>query len=198
MVSINKIFGNWTIIKEAERKNGKKQWLCKCACGSLKVVDNYKLKSGYSKSCGCLKAMITKQIKTTHGFCGTKTYNTWRSIVDRCNRQKSTCYKKYGMKGIKICHRWLKFENFLDDMGIRPDGMTIDRIDNNKGYEIGNCRWSTPEQQAWNKKNTKLFYYCGENKPLPYFAKKYHLSLSMVGQRIRRGWSIDKALVPNR
>lgn len=137
-----------TIIELAGRsKSGKLLWLCACDCGNSTIVQSDNLNSGHTKSCGCL---MGKQ-SFIHGYKDTKTYNSWRRIKQHCLNPNSHGYKNYGGRGIKICNDWLIFENFLRDTGERPEGMTIDRINNDGDYEKSNCKWSTPLEQANNR-----------------------------------------------
>lgn len=158
---IGQTFGKLTVIEAAGHlPNGKsslKAVLCKCSCGNMKVVAQVRLRNGRTKSCGCLvleKARLSKGAPVKHAQCWSPTYSSWAGMKARCLNSKQASFKNYGGRGIKVCERWMDFRNFLQDMGERPEGMTIDRIDVNGGYEPGNCRWATSEQQASNKRNT--------------------------------------------
>lgn len=141
-------------------KFGNKQWRCICDCGNAKVIIGTNLRKGLTKSCGCLHKEIAKEEgkKTAkHGMTRTKTYKSWIAMVRRCTKPTDQAWKYYGQAGISVCDRWLNsFENFYADMGKRPDGMSIDRINPFKGYSPENCRWADAKTQATNTKRNYL------------------------------------------
>jgi len=152
-------------------KYGNVLWLCKCDCGKEKIIPGYQVRNGRIKSCGCLKKerdkIFGKLHSITHGYCRTKTYNAWASMIQRCTNPNNQAYKNYGGRGIKICNRWLKFENFLEDVGEIPEGLTFDRINNNQGYFPNNWRLATAKEQNRNKRNIKLYNYNGKIQCMP-------------------------------
>jgi len=150
-------FGRWTVIKRLENTEyGNTRWLCECECGNSKKLLGGRLVSGGSQSCGCLRR--DNLIKHGHAMKGliSRTYTTWISMLQRCNNSKNRNYRHYGGRGIKVCERWLKFENFLEDMGERPEDLTLERENNDGNYEPGNCKWITQKKQCRNNRHTKL------------------------------------------
>jgi hypothetical protein len=160
-------YGKLTVIGWTARRhsNGHRQYICRCDCGNRVVVIAGNLKSGNSTSCGCHKAAVLAagiqlrhghSRKTVNGVDGrTRTYNSWRSMWDRCTCPKLQSYRYYGARGISVCDRWADFEAFLEDMGERPAGRTIDRLDSDGDYEPDNCQWSTPTEQIHNRRSTR-------------------------------------------
>ena len=150
-------FGRLTAIKPNGNKNDNITWECGCECGSTVTVRTRDLRSGNTKSCGCLRKSLGKKSLTTHGMYGHPIYNTYRNMLKRCNNPKDTDYPHYGGRGIKICDRWNNFENFYKDMFPSwKESLTIDRKDNNGNYEPSNCSWENREIQAQNQRTTKL------------------------------------------
>lgn len=157
------VFERLTVNERAGRNNdGKILYRCTCVCGNEVVVASYKLRSGHTRSCGCLqreRAVENGRATIRHGHCVnrtmTGTYKSWKGMWDRCTNVNHIGFEHYGGRGISVCRRWRLFENFLADMGDRPTGMSLDRIDNEGDYEPGNCRWATWNQQAANRRKAR-------------------------------------------
>lgn len=147
-------FGLTTAIEPTgDKKWGVSLWRCACQCGREHIAAVNSLKSGLVKSCGCLKGIVARGKESAHGLRGTPAYKSWDSMIQRCLNKNSTSYKRYGEAGISVCDKWRDFPKFLEDMGERPPGTSLDRIDPFGNYEAGNCRWATPTMQSRNKKN---------------------------------------------
>lgn len=171
---------------------GESKWHCLCNCGKEKILKTAKLTTGHTKSCGCLAK--TNAVK--HNAVGTKEYITWTNIKARCTNPNNTSYKNYGGRGITIIDTWLNsFENFYNDMGDCPDGFSIERVENNKGYNKDNCIWASSKTQSMNRRSNFIVSYKGEEKPLKQWCDDLKLDYKKVFARIRQlNWSIEKAL----
>jgi hypothetical protein len=179
-------FNRLTIISfdHQHTKTGKKFYLCQCDCGNQKVIVGYSVVEGITKSCGCLQKEINIQRSTSHGCSYTITYSKWAGIRNRCLNPNDKQYPNYGGRGIKICNRWLNFENFLEDMGECPEHLEIDRIDNNGDYEPENCRWTTHLNNVNNKRVTIFIIYNGEEISISNAARKYNIRRGALYARI--------------
>lgn len=134
----------------------------------------------------------------THGMANTMIYGAWRTMRTRCENPKSQYFANYGGRGITVCDRWKRFEDFYADMGDPPPGMTIERKDNDKGYSPDNCVWADRRAQNRNKRSNRLFSYKGETKTVTEWANIFGLPRQTVSNRVNRGWTIAQALeTPN-
>ena len=143
-----------TVIGKSFIKNGRAYTPCKCDCGTVKEVREDALKSEERVSCGCFRLERLRETIATHGKMGTKSYGTWEGMLQRCNNPNSIGYREYGGRGITICERWLHFEEFFTDMGERPEGTSLDRIDVNGNYCKENCRWADASVQGFNQRKS--------------------------------------------
>lgn len=135
-------------------------------------------------------------MKRTHGMSLTKSglYRVWGNIVQRCTNPNNPAYHNYGGRGIMLCMRWRMFENFLADLGTQPQGMTLDRIDNNKGYEPNNVRWVTKAENTRNTRRCVMVEVNGESKPINVWCREYGVPYVTFKQRRRNGWDLAKAV----
>jgi len=176
-------FSRWLVLGQDANP---KYWFCRCDCGTERRVGKRNLKSGSTRSCGCWD----QERKTTHGMSRTKTYQAWQCMKDRVRVNLQYINNK-----ITICNRWTVFENFLADMGVcPPDKYSVDRIDNNKGYRPGNCRWANRSEQQRNKSTTRMLTFDGRTQAASAWAEEKGMSLSTITGRLDRGWSIERTL----
>ena len=184
-------FGRITVIGFHGKKGREYMYDCICSCGNKVTINGWSLKSGKTQSCGCLH----REAITLHGASNTKEFNVWYGMIRRCTDEKHDSYKRYGQRGISVSPDWLLFENFLRDMGMVPDGKTLDRVDNNANYGRENCRWATTGEQASNRSNNVRIEYEGESYTCSELARKFNLAPSTLWQRIvSLKWPLDKAL----
>lgn len=189
---LNKEFGLLTVI-EYLGKNEKKEniWLCECKCGNTTVTTSSCLLTGNKNSCGCLKRK-----PKTHGKRYTKLYYIWSNMKNRCFNKKCKDYIFYGARGISVCNDWRSFE-FFDEWAIENgyrEGLSLDRIDNDRSYCPENCRWVTMNEQFNNRRSNHYIEYNGENKTITQWAKEYGMTEQMLSGRLRKGWSMEDAL----
>ena len=176
-------------------------WNCLCKCGNEGVIEGSSLKSGLSKSCGCLRRETSKQnglSLKTHGMTNTKTYQSWGDMLTRTTNPNYHSSERYIKRGVKICERWLKFVNFLEDMGERPEGLTLDRKDNNLGYSKENCRWATRKEQANNRASNVIIEFNGKKMNLSQWAESIGVTKACLNMRLKvLKWPLEKALSKN-
>lgn len=191
-------FGRLVTIAEAARKGIDRAWSCVCDCGASLDIRAGALRTGNTRSCGCLRREQLGDRARTHGQSGTPTYVTWTSMITRCTNPRVRIWPYYGGRGIAVCDRWRSFEAFLEDMGERPSlGHSIDRIDPNGHYEPGNCRWATDREQASNRRprrTSRMLTAFGKTQTLAAWARETGLGRVTITQRLKRGWSIERAL----
>lgn len=193
-------FGRLTVTKRAENKNGRVAWLCVCECGNELITTTDNLRSGDTQSCGCYNKERTIQTHQKHGLRYKKLYAIHQSIKARCYNKNNKQYKDYGGRGIKVCDEWLGehgAENFIKwalSNGY-ADNLTIDRVNNNKGYSPDNCRWATPKEQGNNTRRNHYITYNGETHTLSQWAEIKNIKRGTLNSRINKyHWEIERAL----
>ena len=271
-----KVYGRLTVLRYSHSKHGA-YWECICTCGKKKIASANCLRTGGTKSCGCLtsgavdhekraeaarkrwekrlgkldilpgtkigfltvievigrslrvrcrcgkefikqSSLILKDYRScgcahdelatgdnnaraalVHGWSETPEHNAWMHIIARCTNPNNAGYYKYGARGISVCARWReKFQNFLDDMGPRPEGKTsIDRINNDGNYEPGNCRWSTPAEQAKNTRRSVILEFNGKRQNMADWARELKISTTAIHNRRKAGLPIEQVLSTN-
>jgi len=187
------VFNFWTVKSFTGRdKHNHPIWLCRCECGTEKCVLIGSLRKGVSKSCGCKTISLRSEKLRKHGMAGTPTYKSWHQMHQRCAGKHGHNY--YVENGITVCERWGAFENFLADMGERPVGTTLDRIDGTKGYSPDNCRWADVFTQANNKKTNIKQMVCGELMTPAQASRRFNKHISGIRHRLRKGFTLEQAI----
>lgn len=187
------------VVGISESRMGKTQrktyYFCKCDCGNELWTASQNLRNGRTQSCGCLGREKSREKSFKHGMSHTSIHNSWMSMIQRCTDKNCKAYPGYGGRGIKVCERWLTFNNFLEDMGLPPQkGLTLDRIDNDKGYEPGNVRWATRREQANNRRSSRIIEYGGERKTVAEWERFLGCRRAALNDRLLKGWTIERAL----
>lgn len=194
-----KTFGRWTALERVKNDpKGQAQWLCRCECGTNRIVKSILLRRGITKSCGCLKQETTIERSTKHGHSSSKTvtptYHSWVGMTQRCTNPKNSSYPNYGGRGIKVYGPWLTFANFLADMGEKPPGTSLNRINNDGNYEPGNCQWSSNKHQARNRRNNHNLTFHGETHSIAEWSELLDIRSTTINDRLSSGWDVEKAL----
>lgn len=176
-------------------KGRRVRWRCRCECGSVTSVTGHELAAGDTTSCGCWHREQVGNRARVHGFYGSGTYRSWRAAKERCHNPKNIKYPSYGGAGITMCDKWRNsFKAFLEDMGERPAGTTINRKDLLCGYEPGNCAWATHKEQTEDRGNTKFFYWRGARLTVAEIARLENLPLASIKKRARAHSTIQEAV----
>lgn len=172
---------------------GRTKWRCQCDCGNFVVVKGHELASGDTQSCGCLRDERIARVNRRHCLAGTPTYRSWQAAKDRCSNPKNVKFPMYGARGIRMCNSWASsFDVFLRDMGVRPEGTTLDRLQPDGNYEPGNCRWATPLQQSANTRRTILWK--GRKTTIKALAMSHDVPRTSLNRLLKRGLPVEQAL----
>ena len=195
---IGETHGRLTVIAKAGRTQDRKTLVsCQCECGSQIVATLRNLRNGNTKSCGCLaneSRAKTSKSNAIHGMYNTAEYHAWEAMIQRCRNPAVKSWKNYGGRGITVCDRWSDFVNFYADMGARPIGCSLDRIDNEGPYTPDNCRWATWETQNRNTRASVFVTINGEKAHIIEWAERYNISIWTIRHRLRAGWEPEKAV----
>jgi len=194
-------FHNLTVLSFAYRDKKNTYWLCKCNCGNKKIIRGSHLTSGNTKSCGCLmKYNITRRNKENaiHGKSNTRLYTIYAGMKARCLKPNTNSYENYGEKGITICNEWLNdfmcFYNWAINNGYK-ENLSLERIDNNQGYEPSNCKWIEKKLQSRNIKSNKMISFRGKTLCMAEWAEQLGINYNTLNSRLGKyNWSIKKAL----
>ena len=182
-------FGSLTVLQLGKSRGNGAIWLCQCNCGNQKEMRATDLVQGKVHSCGCEQSKRKAEAIITHGMTGTRTYRIWNNMKARCRT-----HLDYAGRGITVCDRWKKFDNFLEDMGVAPDGMSLDRIDVNGNYEKSNCRWATQAEQMNNTRASVFIEFDGKRQTVATWAKELGMNYQTLRGRIKRGWETSRVL----
>lgn len=173
-----KQFGEWTVLREAEPVADKRRWHCQCSCGVERDVYQDHLRRGMSTSCGLGHMKLPRN---------TPGRSSWVSMLSRCRNKNHEAYHRYGGRGITVCQRWQDgFDNFYADMGPRPDGMSLERIDSNGNYEPDNCKWATTQEQQNNTCTNRFIEVDGERLTVAQLARKQNVKYETMYSRLKR------------
>ena len=190
---IGEKYGRLTVISRGENYRGNAQWVCKCDCGSGKrvVALGNDLRRGKVKSCGCWNA----ERIVSHGQSRSPVYRVWLQMIQRCENPNDAAFHHYGARGISVCPEWHSFEAFIADMGVRPKGYSLDRIDNDGNYQPGNCRWATTKQQLNNTRRNRVYEFNGRKQSLEAWCDELGIKPQALNARLNTyGWPIERAL----
>ena len=204
-------FGRLVAIEPTENRGADRSiiWRCQCDCGAKCFVSSSHLQSGHTQSCSCLRREKIKASRIKHGLRGVPEYASWQQMLQRCENPNNYGYKYYGARGIKVCERWHNLRDFIKDLGRRPKGLTLERMNNNGDYEPGNVRWATQLEQMNNTRRLKSFIAygpCGQfvvAKNQHSFARKWELGHKNISacllrkRKQHKGWAFEYLYINN-
>lgn len=199
---LGKKFGRLTVVKKLDSRNYHVHWLCECVCGNFAEVSTGRLNAGQTKSCGCLQKERAAEAKKTHGLYfdengkRSKLYRVWGHMNERCSSPTSNAYEDYGGRGIRVCKEWKDYKTFHEwaiSNGYK-EGLSIERVDNDGNYEPSNCKWIPISKQASNRRNIRYLTLNGRERSLLEWSEEFGLDPSNVRTRLKRGWSVERAL----
>ena len=193
---IGQRFGRLLVLREGPRPSrAQRVWVCKCSCGTIKMVRQQHLRHGRTQSCGCLSADMTGDRFRTHGLRSSRTYRIWVGMKQRCQNHNNPKFPSYGGRGITVCNRWQSFQHFFADMGHAPPGKSIERKNNSLGYLPSNCIWATPRDQSNNGRHNVFLSADGKTLTMAQWARQQNLNEATLRRRINvLGWDIYTAI----
>ena len=182
-------FGRLTVLRRGPGNGARKRasWVCRCECGKERTVVGTELRTGHTRSCGC--------VRITHGKSKTKAYMAWICMNHRCNDPNDISWPNYGGRGISVCERWKSFENFLEDVGDPPSpDHSLDRINNDGNYEPSNVKWSTQLEQSRNQRTNRMIEFNGKTQCAAAWGEEYGIHPDRIYARLNYGWPVSIAL----
>lgn len=191
-------FGRLLAIEPVTEIGKPLKYRCQCECGAVTVAWAQSLRTGHTRSCGCLISETTKLRSLRHGMSKSPIHNLWNAMLQRCQNPNVRAYVDYGARGITVCERWQSFENFLEDMGTPAKGMSLERRNNNLGYSKENCVWATKTTQANNRRSSKVIEFNGKSQTQIQWERELGLRVGQIYDRLSKGWSVERALSTSR
>lgn len=188
-------FGGLRVLCFDKIRKRKAYWICECDCGNVSSIRGDGMKNGHTSCCFVCGRKKLIDRNTIHGMSHSPEFKIWHGMIERCIRDSHSSFKYYGLKGIKVCDEWLSFEKFYKDMGSRPKGMTLDRINSSGDYCKENCRWATVREQNNNRSSNHKITFKDKTQNLTEWANENGILHETLSLRLRKyGWSIERAL----
>jgi hypothetical protein len=188
-------YGRLIVLRRGENnKHRQLHWVCQCDCGKTCTPLGMTLRKGQSQSCGCLHKEVTGEINRSHGMTRTPIYAIWHSMMQRCYNTNNHAYNRYGGRGITVVDDWHNFKVFYKDMGDKPKGKSLERLDNSGPYSLKNVTWADAKQQANNRRSNVVLDFKGRKQTMQQWSDETGLKVQTVWARLNRGWSVDRAL----
>jgi len=190
-----RVFGRLLVTGRVPSTNGQARWACVCDCGKTCTAVGQALRDGLYISCGCYRLQMMHTRAVTHGASRTRAYRVWATMRQRCRDPNATSYPNYGARGITVCTRWGRFENFIEDMGEPPEGASIERRNNDKGYTPANCYWATRKEQAANTRTNRYVSVGTLRLHVAQWGRESGVSEATIRKRSDGGWPPEAAVL---